>query len=155
MSERVRILLIDDDETIRKSISKALQKAGYKVDAAENGKEALEKAETNFYNLALIDIHLPDMEGTKLLTAIRESTPKMIKIILTGYPALENAIESVNRGADAYIRKPVDINELLKVIKHHLGKQSKENQFGEEKVSDFVLTRLKRLETEDKDKGKS
>ena len=64
MNETARILLIDDDESVRKTISKALEKAGYKVDTAENGTEALEKTRAKFYNLALIDIRLPDMEGT-------------------------------------------------------------------------------------------
>jgi len=84
MSETARILLIDDDESVRKTISKALTKAGYRVDTAENGTEALEKAQANFYNLALIDIRLPDVEGTKLLDAMKDTTPRMIKIILTG-----------------------------------------------------------------------
>lgn len=76
MSESARILVIDDDESIRRTISKSLKRAGYLVDAVENGKQAIEKAEANFYNLALIDIRLPDMDGTKLLTAMKETTPK-------------------------------------------------------------------------------
>jgi DNA-binding NtrC family response regulator len=104
--EQTRILIIDDDESVRETVSKALEKAGYVVDTAENGTEAIEKAQANLYNLALIDIRLPDMEGTKLLTAMKDTTPKMVKIILTGYAALESAIEAVNKGADSYIRKP-------------------------------------------------
>ena len=75
-----RILVVDDDETIRKSISRVLETAGYTVDAAKDGKAAIQKAESNFYNLALIDIRLPDMEGTQLLTLMKETTPKMVKI---------------------------------------------------------------------------
>ena len=58
------------------------------MDTASNGKEAVGKSQTNFYNLALVDIRLPDMDGTKLLTSMKETTPEMVKIILTGYPAL-------------------------------------------------------------------
>jgi len=152
MTDIARILLIDDDASIRRTISKALEKAGYKVDTAENGKEALEKVRANFYNLALIDIRLPDMDGTKLLTSMKDTTPKMIKIILTGHPALENAIDAVNKGADAYVTKPVKITELQKVIKERLEKQVKDNEFDEQKINEFVQTRLKRLETEEKDK---
>jgi DNA-binding NtrC family response regulator len=152
MTDIARILLIDDDASIRRTISKALEKAGYKVDTAENGKEALEKVRANFYNLALIDIRLPDMDGTKLLTSMKDTTPKMIKIILTGHPALENAIDAVNKGADAYVTKPVKIAELQKVIKERLEKQVKDNEFDEQKINEFVQTRLKRLETEEKDK---
>jgi len=122
MSEPARILVVDDDESIRKPLAAILEEEGYIVDTAENGKEAIEKSDTKFYNLALIDIRLPDMEGTKLLTLIKETTPKMVKIIVTGYPALQNAIEAANKGADGYILKPVTIDSLLKTIKEHLKK---------------------------------
>jgi len=89
MAESARILVVDDDESIRKVLATILEENGYIVDTAENGKEAIEKSNTKFYNLALIDIRLPDMEGTKLLTTIRETTPKMVKIIVTGYPSLQ------------------------------------------------------------------
>jgi DNA-binding NtrC family response regulator len=147
--EQTRILIIDDDESVRETVSKALEKAGFVVDTAENGREAIEKAQANFYNLALIDIRLPDMEGTKLLTAMRDTTPKMAKIILTGYAALENAIEAVNKGADSYIRKPVDIEELLRIIKKHLEKQAEARVYSQEKVKEFIETRVKQLETEE------
>jgi DNA-binding NtrC family response regulator len=147
--EQTRILIIDDDQSIRETLSKALEKAGYVVDTAEDGAEAIEKAQANFYNLALIDIRLPDIEGTKLLTAMKDTTPKMAKIILTGYPALENAIEAVNKGADSYVRKPVDIGELLRVIKKHLEKQAEARVYSQEKVKEFIETRVKQLETEE------
>jgi len=79
MGETARILVIDDDESIRKSLATVLEEEGYVVDTAENGKEAIQKSNVNFYNLALIDIQLPDMEGTRLLTAMKETTPKMVK----------------------------------------------------------------------------
>jgi len=152
MNETARILLIDDDESIRKTISKALEKAGYKVDTAENGTQALEKTRARFYNLALIDIRLPDMEGTKLLTMIKDTTPRMVKIILTGYPALQNAIEAVNKRADGYITKPINLAKLRKVIKEHLKKQAEDSKFDEQKIGEFVETRLKQLGTEETDK---
>jgi len=152
-SERPRILLIDDDETISISISRTLQEAGYDVDTAKTGKEAVESSKTNFYNLALIDIRLPDMEGTHLLTRMKDTTPKMVKIILTGYPALQNAIDSVNMGADAYLTKPIKITELLQLVKQLLDKQTKEKEFGEQKIGEFVETRLKRLETKPVQEG--
>jgi DNA-binding NtrC family response regulator len=145
---KARILVVDDDESVRKSISTALNGAGYMVETAENGKEAIEKSNANFYNLILVDIRLPDMEGTELLTAIKETTPKMIKIILTGYPSLQNAVEAVNKGADGYKIKPVDAEELLKTIKEHLRKQQEARRYSEEKVREFVETRAKELGTE-------
>jgi DNA-binding NtrC family response regulator len=149
MSESARILVIDDEESIRRTISMTLKHAGYLVDTAENGKQAIQKARDNFYNLALIDIRLPDMEGTDLLTAMKETTPKMVKVILTGYPGLQNAVTAINKGADAYLIKPVNTDELLRVIKEHLDKQSQERKYSQQKVAEYVESRLKELDTEE------
>jgi len=147
MSESARILVIDDEETIRKTISMTLQHAGYSVDTAENGREAVRKSEESFYNLALIDVRLPDMEGTELLTKLKDTTPRMVKIILTGFPGLENAVRAINKGVDAYLIKPVNATELLRVVKEHLDKQQQEKTYSEAKVAEFVESRFKELET--------
>ncbi|PIU58762.1 hypothetical protein COS86_07785 [Candidatus Bathyarchaeota archaeon CG07_land_8_20_14_0_80_47_9] len=146
MGERARILVIDDDESIRRTITSILEEKGYTVDTAENGKEAIRKSKTKFYNLALIDIRLPDMEGTKLLTAMKETTPKMVKIIVTGYPSLHNAVEAVNRGADAYVLKPFNVEKTLKTIEEQLEKQKGARKYSEQKISEFIETRVKELE---------
>ena len=143
MSVPVRILIVDDDENILKTFSTALRDAGYKVDTTQNGKEAIEKARANFYNLALIDIRLPDMEGTELLTTLVETTPKMVKIIITGYPTLQNAVEAVNKGADGYVIKPANMADLLRKIREHLEKQEKAKRYDQEKIKEFIETRLK------------
>ena len=147
MVETARILVIDDDESIRKVLATILEDNGYVVDTARNGKEAIEKSNTKFYNLALIDIRLPDMEGTKLLTAMKETTPKMVKVIVTGYPSLQNAIEAVNEGADAYVMKPFNLDSVLNIIKEHLKKQQEARKYSEGKVAEFIETRAKELET--------
>jgi len=147
MSESARILVIDDEEAIRKTISMTLQHAGYSVDTAENGREAVRKSEGSFYNLALIDVRLPDMEGTELLTKLKDTTPRMVKIILTGFPGLENAVTAINKGVDAYLIKPVNATELLRVVKEHLNKQQQEKTYSQEKVAEFVESRFKELET--------
>jgi len=145
MKERARILVVDDDESIRSVLSTVLEEKGYKVDTARNGREAIEKSKHRFYNLALIDIRLPDMEGTLLLEELKETVPEMVKIILTGYPSLSNAIEAVNKGADRYLVKPVDPEVLDKVIKEHLKKQEEARMFSEEKVAQFIETRARKL----------
>ncbi|MGB9684444.1 MAG: response regulator [Candidatus Bathyarchaeales archaeon] len=148
MVENARILVVDDDENIRKVLTMILEDEGYTVDTAETAKKAIEKTRKNFYNLALIDIRLPDMEGIELLTKMRDTTPKMRKIIITGYPTLQNAIEAVNRGADAYILKPFDVNKVLATIKEQLRKQEEERRYSQEKVAEFIETRVKELEVE-------
>jgi DNA-binding NtrC family response regulator len=150
-----RILVIDDDEGTRKVVAEALKSEGYSVDTASNGKEAIDKSQTNFYNLALVDIRLTDMEGTKLLTSMKETTPEMIKIILTGYPALQNAIDAVNKGAHAYLVKPIKMDELLRTVEQHLKKQSELKEYGQQRLAQFVETRFKELQTEELDTPKT
>lgn len=146
MGDPARILIVDDEESIRKVLAAILEEEGYITETAKNGKEAIEKSEARFYNLALLDVRLPDMEGTELLTAIRETTPKMVKIIMTGYPSLQNAIEAVNKDADAYILKPFKVKDVLKTIKEELKKQRGARKYSEERVAEFIVARAKELE---------
>jgi len=118
---------------------------GYEIDTARTGLEAIEKSKTNFYNLVLLDIKLPDMEGTELLRKMHETFPKMIKIMVTGYPDLENAIKSLNLGADAYLVKPVSVQKLLEVVKEKLAEQKDLEKITEEKVKDWIKTRIRKL----------
>ena len=146
MENRARILVVDDDETIRKVLVTILEEEGYTVDVAESGKEAINKSAEKSYNLALIDIRLPDMEGTEVLTRIKDTVPKMRKIIITGYPSLQNAVEAVNRSANAYIMKPFDMNKVLETISEQLMKQQEEKKYSQEKVTEFIETRVKELQ---------
>jgi DNA-binding NtrC family response regulator len=148
--EKKRILVIDDDEIVRENFKVILELEGYNIDTAETGKEAIEKSNANFYNLALIDIRLPDLEGTQLLTTMHDTVPKMVKIIVTGYPSLENAKDAVNMGADGYIVKPiVDKDEFLKKIKEHLKKQEEAQRYSEHKVAEYIETRARQEEAKE------
>jgi len=115
-----RILVVDDDKDILSSLKMILEVQGYQVDVAERGQEAIKKSKTAIYDLALIDIKLGDMSGTQVLAEFQESFPDMIKIVITGYPSLENAIASLKYGADAYITKPVNPYELLRIAEEKL-----------------------------------
>jgi DNA-binding NtrC family response regulator len=145
MKEPAKILVIDDDESIRKVLASILQDKGYVADTAKDGEEAIKKTKNNFYNLALIDIRLPDMEGIELLHKLKDSTPKMIKIILTGYPSLDNAIDAVNKGADGYLIKPVNMSVLNEKIEEHLKKQKESEKYSEDKVAQFIETRARQF----------
>ncbi len=145
MNKSIRILVVDDDDSIRTVLKVILEDEGYIVDLAKNGKEAIEKSNIIFYNMALIDFKLPDMDGTDLLGAMKETTPKMIKIIITGYPTLQNAVNAVNEHADGYIIKPLNMENLLKTIKKHLKKYYRAKKYSVEKVAEFIETRAKEL----------
>lgn len=147
MDKRARIIVVDDDESIRKTLAAILEDEGYLVDTAESGKEAILKTNANFYNLALIDVRLLDMEGTELLIRIKDTVPRMRKIIITGYPTVHNAIDAVNRNADAYLLKPFDVGKVLFVIREQLKQQEEEMEFSQEKVTEFIETQVRELDT--------
>lgn len=145
MDKTARILIIDDDERICESLSTVLKEEGYVVEVAKNGKEAIDMSHSRFYNLAIIDWRLPDIEGTKLLGALKETTPKMPKIMLTGYPSMSNAIAAVNNRADSFLMKPVSMEILLEKIKELLKQQDEQNKFSEEKMANFIESKAKML----------
>jgi len=106
------ILIIDDDTAILHTFSRIFQKKGHYVSVAEGGKEAMEKLSVKSYDVALIVLRLPDMEGTKLFPIIQSTSPRTLKIMLTGKMLLEDSIE----GADALLKKPIQPELLLSVI---------------------------------------
>jgi DNA-binding NtrC family response regulator len=145
MTHQARILAVDDDENILKVVQAILHEKGYNVDTAQTGEEAIKKTIEKTYDVMLIDIRLPDMEGTELLTKIKDTKPKIRKIIVTGYPTLQNAVTSVNKAADAYVMKPFDVENLLATIEEQLEKQRQERSFDEQIVAEFIETRLKEI----------
>ena len=140
-----RILVVDDEKTILEALVMILEDEGYIVDTAENGKEAIEKSFNNFYNLAIVDWRLPDIEGTKLLPKLKETTPKMAKIMLTGYPSMQNAIDSVNAQADGFILKPANAEVLLNKISELLKNQEEALKYSEAKMVEYIETRVKEI----------
>lgn len=135
------ILVVDDDKGILKSFSAILELKGYRVSTAESGQEAIEKYQANYYNLALIDIKLPDLEGTELIKQFNLINPGTKKIMVTGYATLENAIKSLNWGADGYLQKPVLPGKLLSFVADKLMEQEVENDLIEDTVIDLLRAR--------------
>jgi DNA-binding response OmpR family regulator len=122
-----------------------LEDEGYLVDIAASGNEAIDMTQDKTYNIALLDIRLPDMEGVDLLKLIKVNVPRTRKIMVTGFPSMQNAITSVNKSADAYLVKPVDIEKLLSVVKEQLQLQAAEEKFSEQKITEFIETRVKEI----------
>jgi len=137
------ILIVDDDETILRSIRDYLALKGYDVETAKTGKEAIEKSNKHFFNLAILDIKLPDMDGTELLTKIHDTEPRMVKIILTGYGNFGNAVDSVNKRANAYLVKPIEPKKLLEIIEKKLNEQDEELRMDRKKLIAYMESRDK------------
>jgi DNA-binding NtrC family response regulator len=126
--KKASILIIDDEEGIRRLLTKILEENSYSVDSVADGKAGIEKSYEKFYNVAFIDIMLPGTNGIDLLPRFKETTPSMRKIIMTGNPSMQNAIEAVNKGADAYVMKPLDAEKVLASLEEQLEKQNKEKE---------------------------
>ena len=147
MAEKARILIVDDDENIRKTMKAILEDENYFVELATNGKEAIQMSNEKMFNLALLDIRLPDMEGVELLKLMKEYVPRTRKIMVTGFPTIQNAVTAVNKKADAYLLKPVDVEKLLELVKEQLRFQEEEKEFSETKVAAFIEARIKEVST--------
>lgn len=120
MKNSEKILIVEDEAIIATFISRVLKSHGYFVTVTRKGKDALEKVHTSHYNLALLDIGLPDMTGTEILKKIRETNHDIIVIMITGNPCLDSSIDSVNHGADGYLVKPIREGDLVNIVEEKL-----------------------------------
>jgi DNA-binding NtrC family response regulator len=122
--ESMKILVVDDEVKVREMLRQNLvQMARYSVDVASNGAEALIKVDRETFDLVLTDLRMPEMDGIELLTRIKASRPDITVIIMTAFGSIETAVEAIKKGADDYITKPIDFNDLL----IHLSKAQKES----------------------------
>lgn len=123
MDRQISILIIDDDPGACETLSDILKDEGYKVLTLERGLQGVEQIKTRFFNVVLLDINLPDVSGLEVLKAIKKIEPEVCVIMITGYARLENVIEALNEGADAYINKPLNIDEVKLIIKREVERQ--------------------------------
>jgi len=115
-----RILAVDDDKSTCYFISKALTRHGFEVDIATDGTTALELVANHPYDLALLDYHMPDLDGAHLYEKIREIRPEMLAVFLTGDPTIGTVYPAIKAGAERVLAKPIGVDELLHVIQDQL-----------------------------------
>jgi CheY-like chemotaxis protein/glycine cleavage system H lipoate-binding protein len=120
MENKVKILVVDDELPVCRSISSALQADDYVIDTTLSGEEALKKEEETRYDIMLVDLMMPGMSGMDLLKAVREKRPDIVVIMVTGYPTMETAVQSVMLGAFDYIPKPFTPDELRSIVSRAL-----------------------------------
>jgi len=113
-----KILVIDDEKAIRKSLREILEYENYEVEEAEDGPEAIEKITNKTFDIALCDIKMPQMDGIEVLTKLLEINPDLPVIILTGHGSVETAVEALKKGAYDFIEKPLDMNRLLVSVRN-------------------------------------
>ena len=125
--EKNKILIVDDDKGITDILAIILNGEGYDTDTAADGETALKKAENEFFHLVLLDLKLPDMSGIQVLRKLHMISPRTVIIMVTGYPTIDNAVESLNLGASAYIMKPVNPEELLRFVGDKIKEQEEKS----------------------------
>jgi len=112
-----KVLIVDDDAELRSTLSEILKGAGYHIDEASSGKEAIEKMASKDFDIALLDLMMPKMNGIETLTELKKITPKTKVIMITAFATVENAVDAIKKGASDYISKPFRIEELLTTIR--------------------------------------
>lgn len=122
-----RILIIDDDAELRKTVSDVLNAAGYSTDMAVSGNEALEKIVSEKYDIALLDMMMPGRDGMDVLMDMRKLRPSTRVIMITAFATIENAVTSIKKGAHDYISKPFKIMDLINTVKRTVEETRFEN----------------------------
>ena len=117
------ILIVDDESNLRRSLSLILQREGYQVTAAGNSAEALRYLEAGEFQLAFLDIKMPDQDGMALLADIRQAYPAMPVFILTAHATLDTAMQAVRGGAKDYLLKPIDPEVIVERVRETLEDQ--------------------------------
>ncbi len=135
------ILIIDDERSIRKTLTKILTYEGYKVDEASDGEEGLKKFRDKGYDAVLCDIKMPKVDGLEFLEKAAEINPDVPVIMISGHGTIETAVEAVKKGAYDYIAKPPDLNRLLITLRNAIERTSL--------VADVKVLRRKAMRTEE------
>jgi DNA-binding NtrC family response regulator len=131
MEKSVNILVVDDEEIVRDSLSSWLEEDGYHVEAVESGKKALERLPAKPWDLMLVDLKMPGMDGIQLMEEVRKTHPDMLVIIMTAYATVDTAVKAMKTGAYDYFVKPFNPDDISltirKIVDHH--QLVKENLF--------------------------
>ncbi|OGL42242.1 MAG: two-component system response regulator [Candidatus Schekmanbacteria bacterium RBG_13_48_7] len=112
-----KVLLVDDEEEFTSVLSERMESRGLNVDIADSGISALDKVHEHPYDVIILDLAMPGMDGIETLKRIRELNPDLQVILLTGHATLEKGVEAVKLGAMDFLEKPADIQQLMQKIK--------------------------------------
>ncbi|HPF08208.1 MAG: response regulator [Candidatus Cloacimonetes bacterium] len=145
MNQR-KILVVDDEQNIRDIIGEFLGELGYQVSVAVDGLDALEKIQDERYDLYIIDVYMPRMGGLELISRLKEMQPLAVIIVTTGFSSIDVAIRAIRTGAFHYLTKPIQPEELIKVVESGLGHAQELYESGSEEQGIPVIPGVKSSE---------
>ena len=125
---RERILIVDDEAGVRASLSGILSDEGYRVDAVETGEAGVKAVESNRYELALLDVWLPGIDGIETLTRIQAIDPDLPVVVISGHGTVETAVKAVRLGAADFIEKPLSLERILLAVSNSLRRRKLEQE---------------------------
>jgi len=129
--ERIRLLLVDDEEAFRTALASRLRKRDFDVIHVESGYRALESVKREVFDVAIVDVKMPGMNGLETLREMKRISPLIEVILLTGHASVESGVEGMKLGAFDYVMKPCDINDLvLKIGDAYQRKLAREASIG-------------------------
>ncbi len=123
----VRILIVDDEENTRSAIKRALELLGYQTEDAANGSQAISWLSRARFDLVLLDLNMPEVNGVQVMDYIQTNQPGLAVIVLTAHATLDSAITAIKTGAVDYLLKPQSIQDIHKAIQHAIKTRSTEN----------------------------
>src|SRR4030095_1149267 len=122
------ILIVDDEQSYRQLLSLVFEGDGHTIRTASNGREALALLQSEPADVVISDVRMPDMDGIEMLSSVRESQPDLGVVLMTAFASVETAREAFKLGADDFIQKPFDVEELKLIVKKTLEKQALINE---------------------------
>lgn len=125
-----RVLIVDDDESLRTVLSEAVRSFGHEVETAADGVEALERYKQDQIDLVITDLKMPGMDGLELLQKVKEIRPDAVVLMVTGYPTIDSAVQAIKHGAYDYITKPFKFEDVEVVIRRAVEKKKLLEQLG-------------------------
>ena len=146
-----RVLVVDDEPIVTKSCRRVLAGQGYDVETTLSGREGLDRAFTERFDLVMTDLKMPDLDGMELVRALRKERPQTVIVIITGYGTVPTAVEAMKLGVADYVEKPFTPEEIAEAVDHAL--LGAEEEAGVEIDADLVREVLK-MASEDNDFGR-
>lgn len=138
----IKVLVVDDEDYIRDLLLEIFASPEYEIVVSESGEVALQEASKAGFQIALIDLKLPGMNGLEMLRSLKQISPATVPIIMTGYPTLDSAVEALRQGAYDYLIKPFRVEEIREVVKRAAGEQNLKSEIT------LLKDKIKKLEKE-------